>query len=1040
MLQLHHSNHLEQLARHYAALQRVEPVSPLLEDCVVVQNSGMGRWLSLQTARFNGIAANIRYLFPAEMTWELLRSVLETVPEKDPCAPATLRWRLFNVFQQEPDIWPELAHYLRTGDEGIWQLVGQLAKVFDQYLFFRPDWIRDWESSSRSGEAGGLAENWQARLWQRVAGEQKLPHWVRLQDRFVHALSIADPSKLPGRISFFSVPVLSPGYVQLLAEVAKYIDIHVYLMNPSPEYWGDIESEKRKRKQKPEVQESITVGNPLLASWGRQGRDFLDLLIEAEADFDDDSLFVEPPEISLLHRIQADILHLQMPESLPVSLANISFHSCHSPMREAEVLYDQLLALFAANPDLTPADVVVMMPDIDTYAPYLDAVFSSAEYPLPFSIADRSPGYAQGVLNLCQQLLELPQGRCDAESVLGLLEFEEVRNHLGLDESQVMQCREWIRAVNIRWGADAQTRPERGGADTIEHTWRYGLDRLLLGYALPGDELFANILPYNEIEGSQAEMLGRLQQLLDAVFDLTKWQGQQHDFAEWDSRFRRVLKSVVGDDAPLQSVWQALDNLKKTLEQAQFTQPIAWPVFQNALSEQLDKRSESEGFLGRGITFCALMPMRTVPFRFVGLMGMSDGIFPRRDTRASFDLMGKSFKRGDRLKRDEDRYLFLESLLSARDWLYISYVGQSSQDNSELPPSVLVSELRDYLERCEEGSSQRLLVKHPLQSFSRKYLRGQDGLFTYNSRFVCAKQQVRQLANAFWQHELLPEPDAAYRQVTLSGLISFFQQPARFFLRERFGLSLGEYNQALPIREPFVLEGFSTEDIRNAIFQELEKGREVGDALPLLRAQGLLPHGKPGDLLFYREVDVTRTFFDGIQPLPTLRREPFTLSLGDFYLSGVVNQLDEEGRKVYSLGNLSYWSWLDIWLHHLALNALEGRAYGCQTFIYSPEKNHILKPVEDAGGQLAQLLAWYWQGLREPLPFFPKTGFNMMEQKEPEISKVMSTWEGSGSFAGESEKPEYRLLYRDENPLETQAADFLQIAQDVYGQMFNARK
>jgi exodeoxyribonuclease V gamma subunit len=1017
MLYLHQSNQLEQLARHFAALQQIDPLAPLETEQVVVQNSGMGRWLSLEIARFTGIAANIRYLFPAELTWELLRKVLVDVPERDPCAPTTLRWRLLDIFLQEPDAWPDLAHYLSTGEEGAWQLAGQIAKVFDQYLFFRPDWIRGWEQGK------GVGDDWQARLWWRVAGEQKLPHWVRLQERFTHAISVVDKSLLPKRICLFSVPVLSPGYVQLLGEVAKHVDIHIYLMNPCLEYWGDIESEKRKRKRAANEQDLITVGNPLLASWGRQGRDFMDLLIEANADTDSLVQFVEPDENTLLRRVQADILLLRMPELLSVPPDNsIRFHACHSPMREAEVLYEQLLALFEANPDLTPADVVVMTPDIDTYAPYLDAVFSTAPFPLPFSIADRSPGYAQGVLNLCQQLLELPQSRCDTETVLALLEFEEVRSHLGLDEAQVMQCREWIRAVNIRWGTDARTRPQQGGAATPEHTWRYGLDRLLLGYALPGDELFAGVLPYNEIEGSQAEMLGRLQNMLDVIFDLALWDGQQQQLAVWDQRLRQVLKTVVGEDAPLQPVWQALDNLQKTLEQAAFDQPLAWPVFRSALAEQLDKRSESDGFLGRGITFCALMPMRTVPFRFVGLVGMNDGVFPRRDVRASFDRMGQKIHRGDRLKRDEDRYLYLESILSARDWLYISYVGQSPHDNSELPPSVLVSELLDYLERCEEGSRKARVTKHPLQAFSGKYPAG------------------RLLSLPFWQGVPLPEPDLHYRQLSLADLIRFYQHPARAFLRARFGLHLGERDYELPIREPFTLEGYSDTDVRDCIFQQLAKALPAGNALPLLRAQGLLPHGKPGDLLFAREAGVTQTFFDSIQPLPEVRREAFSLVLGDFRLTGVVGQLGSEGRKVYTLGKLSYWQWLDIWLHHLVLNTLDVADCPHQTLVFSPEKNQRLEPVADAAGQLEQLLAWYWQGLQEPLPFFPKTGFKLMDNSEPEISKAMSTWEGSGGFMGESQKPEYRLLYREGNPLETQAEDFMSIAQGIFGQMFSVMK
>ncbi|OQX13766.1 MAG: exodeoxyribonuclease V subunit gamma [Thiothrix lacustris] len=1038
MLYLHHSNQLEQLAHEFAQLQREDPLEPLVKEQVVVQNSGMGRWLSLQTAHYNGITANIRYLFPAEMTWELLRTVLAEVPEKDPCAPPVMRWRLFAIFLNEPEAWPELARYLSGGATAAWQLAAQIAKVFDQYLFFRPDWIREWESGK------GADDDWQARLWWRVAGEQQLPHWVRLQERFAHALASINPAVLPQRICFFSVPVLSPGYVQLLGKVAEYLDIHIYLMNPCSEYWGDIESEKRKHKQQPDVQDYFNVGNPLLASWGRQGRDFLDLLIEANADLDAVELFGEPDESTLLGRIQTDMLLLRMPEVMEWDAADtsIALHACHSPMREAEVLYDQLLALFTAHPDVTPADVVIMTPDIDKYAPYLDAVFSSAPYPLPFSIADRSPGYAQSITNLCEHLLSIPQGRCDVESVLTLLEFEEVRARIGVDEAQVQQCRAWIRAVNIRWGTEAGMRPELGGANTPEHTWRYGLDRLLLGYAMPGKALFNGILPWNEIEGSQAEMLGRLQQVLEAVFELANWGRQAHTLAEWNRRFRYLLDAVVGEDAPLQAVWQALDNLEKTVTQAGCEQPLEWAVFQSALAEQLDKRSESDGFLGRGITCCALMPMRTVPFRFVALIGMNDGIYPRRDARASFDRMGQGVKRGDRLKRDEDRYLFLESILSARDWLYISYVGQSPHDNSELPPSVLVSELMDYLERCVPDCRAALLTKHPLQAFSPKYLRGEAGLFTYNSYIApSADKAAANFCPTFWQDFTLPAPDPAYRALNLADLIRFYQNPARVFLKERFGLRLNEYAEELPVREPFALEQYRERDVRECIFQQLQQALPVSTAEPLLRAQGLLPHGKPGELVFRKEADVTEAFFKRIQPLALWQRELFDLTEGDFYLSGILNKLDvTTGRTLYELGKLSYWDWLDAWLHHLALNTLPESVCPHITLIHTPEASYRLEAVSDAREQLQQLLAWYWQGLHAPLPFFPKSGFNLMEQKEPEVAKIMSTWEGSGNFAGECEKPEYRLLYRDSNPLETHEAAFMAIAQGVFGQMFSVKK
>ena len=1041
MLYLHQSNQLERLAHHFAALQRIDPLPPFQDEVVVVQNSGMGRWLSLQAAKVNGIAANARYLFPAEIMWEMLRAVLENVPERDPGAAPLLRWRLFKEFVNAPEQWTELSSYLATGIDGAWQLANQIAKVFDAYLFFRPEWIREWEDNEGSGV------DWQARLWWQMMGAPNLTHWVRLQNQFKAQLAL-HRDKLPKRICYFSVPILSPGYVELLGEIAQYIDIHIYLMNPSEEYWSDIVSEKRKYKRELAEQEHVEVGNPLLASWGRQGQDFMDLLLNANANDDETSLFVSEAENSLLKYIQADILHLRMPSphTFPLTDDSIRIHSCHSPMREVEVLYDQLLALFECQPDLTPADVVVMTPDIDKYAPYLEAVFANAEYPLPFSIADSHAGKAQSLLNLCEQLLALPQGRCEVESILAVLEFEEVRTHLGMDENQTLQCREWIRAANIRWGVDSEARAQLGGAATPEHTWRYGLDRLLLGYMLPGDDLFADVLPYEHIEGSQAEVLGELLQVLDVLLAMSQWQYESLSLADWRARLTAVLVCLVGETAALQPIWAAFDKLKLALQHAAFDELLAWPVLQNALSEHLEQRSESDGFLGRGITFCALMPMRTVPFRFVAIIGMNDGIFPRRDVYASFNRMAYSIHKGDRIKRNEDRYLFLESLLSARQWFYLSYVGQSLHDNAVLPPSVLVSELQDYIARIHPDFSRQHFIQHRLQAFSKPYLQADAPFFTYSAHLAETQNTQYYCPVEFWQNNVLPEPEQPSRKVNLQQLIRFFQQPARLFLNERFQLKLGEQNYELPNREPFDLARFQDGEIRGRIYQALIRDKSPTQVLSLLRAEGHLPHGELGDLLFKQELQNTERFYQQYGAPPSQgRKQAFHLALEDFELVGELDKIVNQQRVLYELNYLSYWQWLDIWLKHLVLSALGHES----TIIYGIEKDedrqftlagYQLAPYADALNQLQQLLQLYWQGLQAPLPFFPKTGFNLASRKkEQTVEKVMSTWEGKGQFKGEKNQAEYVLFYHDTNPLIDFKQDFTALTTTIYQPLMTCR-
>ncbi len=1059
MLYLHHSNRLEQLSVELAQLlaeplPAAKPEDWLKPETIVVQNAGMGRWLSLQLARANGIAANLRYLFPAEMTWELLRKVLENVPERDPCSPRLLRWRLLDEFSQRFEPYHDtLGHYLKPGqDDSAWQLAQQVARVFDAYLFFRPDWVKRWESEP--------ASDWQEQLWQNViagsAETKPLDHWIRLHQRFIAQLAEADLHKLPQRISFFSVPALSPGYIEMMAQVARHIDVHFFVMNPSMAYWGDIESDKRRLRRSLEEQNYITVGNPLLASWGRQGRDFIEVLRSLEPYPIETDHFYEPEASSMLQVVQHDILNLQGDSSadefeaevLPVDVAqdqSISIHACHSPMREVEVLYDQILAALEENPDWSAADMVVMSPEIETYAPFIEAVFAAAPVQLPFSVADQHFSAALNMSAACMQLLALPQQRFEAESVFALLEYAEIRQHFGLDEGQVQQCRDWVRAVNIRWGVDREFRRQFAEQTTDEHTWLHGLDRLLLGYAMPGERLLAGVLPYNELEGSQALVLERFLQCLHVLFGMAKWSEKRASLAAWREQFVEILEQLFPEDAETQAVYQALERIMTEVRQAEFSGKVAWTVFRDVLQQQLEQQNQAEGFLGNGITFCALMPMRSVPFKFVALLGMQDGGFPRQDTRLSFDKLAyDGHRKGDRSRRDEDRYLFLESLLSARERLYISYIGKSIQDDSELMPSVLVAELLDYLERRLAVTAEELIIKHPLQAFSQRYFTHPTSrLFSYAQDYVALHERAEKIdVQRFWNVECLPEPDLALREVSLTELIRFYRHPARHFLQQQLDLKLRDEDDELATREPFTLEPFADSEIGRQTWKHLEQGGAAEALELLLRAQGLLPHGKPGELIFEQHFNQAQALFTQYPPLPDSEHFPFHLTLGEFTLYGMLESVTMDGLRECHFGYMGAWQWVSIWLRHLVLNACDTLPKNWQrvTRIYTVETGFELMPVPDAHAQLSRLLQGYWQGLQAPLPFLPKSAWAIMEKASADINKGIAAWDGTDMKAGEASKPEYQLLYRGWNPFAEQQEAILYWAQQVFGSLHAARR
>ncbi|MBK8451877.1 MAG: exodeoxyribonuclease V subunit gamma [Thiofilum sp.] len=1050
MLHLIHSNQLESLARLYAEFCRTQPLPPMERETVVVQNAGMGRWLSMQTALHNKIAANTRYLFPAEATWELLRKVLSFVPERDPCSPKLLRWRLLHEFLEYAERYPELQHYLRAGDEGAaWQLAQQVATVFDGYIFFRPLWIKEWENPLITLDE----HDWQGRLWRNVVVSEQLHHWVRLQDEFIQALQQQPPQNLPKRYIFFSIPAVSKAYINLVNQVAQFIDIYFFIVNPTQEYWSDIESEKRLIKLKVAQQELSDIGNPLLASWGTQGRDFIGNLRSLEPYPLEQERFILPtqtlePHSLMLKVIQADILNLHIPSTdtiFPLELAedySVRVHSCHSPMREVQVLYDQILDAIEHDPSLAPSDIVVMTPDIDQYAPYIEAVFGTVNDPkqrLPFSIADQSQRQLQSIITTCLQLLDLPDSRFEAERIFALLENEVVRTQARLDLDDIHQCRIWVSDTNIRWGVDAERRVKQGGADTFEHTWRYGLDRLLLGFAFPCDDLLGEVLPYPYIEGSQAQVLGRFLQWLEPLFNLADWGRQQQSITIWAERVRELFKQVLGDTDNLQLVLQALEGLtQQSVSDAKFERPIGWRIVRDALRNSLEQRNQAEGFMGRGITFCALMPMRSVPFKLVALLGMQDKAFPRVDTYLSFDRLAHDKKqRGDRSRREEDRYLFLESVLSARSRLYISYVGQSIHDNNEIMPSILVTELLDYIEKRFAIEPKVLITKHPLQPFSTRYF-SEEHLFTYSAHYAeayKARHQAPQPFVKFWQAKPLPPLHDDYKQIRLETLVSYYRQPARDFLSKRLNLKLRERTIELPEREPFKLENYADQAIAEQLLaQHLNHQKEPTLLRKRLRAEGKLPHGKPGDLLYEQQVERTEQFYNNLSTecsIEWLTPHPIDFKIDAFQLHGSIGELTERGRLVFNLGKMNAWQWVDIWLKHLALNHCANSPTKT-TLVYTSDKVFTLQALdEDTQALWECFISTYWQGMCEPLPCFPKAGLALAEDKNHDLKKAISAWEGSEYSSSEAEKPENALLYRGLNPIEDDPR-FVQLAKQFW--------
>lgn len=1049
MLNIHQSNRLETLAEELAAVTRAPLASPFAPEVIVVQSRGVARWLALRLAAHNGVCANVRFPFPLGFAWELYRASGQ-LPETSPFEPAVMTWRILGVLpemESSPGFEPVHA-YVRGDHLRRYELARRIAESFEQYPIYRPDWIAEWDA--------GKGKHWQALLWKRVADAAGAPHRARLHQRLLERIDAAVLARagITGRVCSFGAPALPPALLDLFAALAAHVEVHLFISNPCREYWGDIaaagELARRKLAHKPDAQ-FLETGNSLLASLGKQGRDFIDLIQNYPAQ--ENEKFIEPGEASLLAAIQSDILDLrERGKSAAVTEVaaddrSVQVHSCHSAMREVEVLHDQLLARFERHRGLQPSDIVVMTPDIESYAPYIEAVFATAEPRIAFNISDRSAERESTLAAAFMALLDFPGSRYGANQVLAILDEPAVQRRFGLTAEDLDTVHHWVRQAQIRWGIDAGHRADLGLPATPEHTWRFGLDRLLLGYALPGgnERLFGGILPYDEVEGSLGQVLGRFQSFAEAAIALNALPAEARTVAQWAELLRGMLAQFFDPDEAqedeLEAVRSAIGALEADALTAGFGSAIPLDVVKTALRERLEVPGRA--FLSGGVTFCAMVPMRSLPFEVVCLIGMNDGAFPRVRRPYGFDLMADDFRKGDRSRRDDDRYLFLESLLSARRCFYVSYTGQHVRDNSVIPPSVLVSELIDYVVqgfRAGGGADirARLITRHPLQAFSRRYFDGSEKLFSYAAP-QCQAAALAGRGGAALQPFIpddLPEPEAEWRTVELESLVSFLRNPARYLLRQRLQIRLEEADQEVDAREPFTPHPLDAYQMKQQLLALRLRGTPVKDALPLARASGLLPHARVGAVLFEEAGGVVEGFAGRLVaawPDKTLEPVGFDLELGAMRLRGTLANVSRAGLLGYRLAKAQPKDLLAAWVRHLVLNLVAPEGVARVTRWIWQDRAATFAPVVDARAILERLMALYWAGLRRPLHFFPPVSYEYVNSGAGR--KYRTLWEGSersGGVRGELRDPYYQLAFRGCDPLDD---EFEELAGAVFGPM-----
>ncbi|WWO98190.1 MAG: exodeoxyribonuclease V subunit gamma [Candidatus Dasytiphilus stammeri] len=952
MLIIYHSNQLEilnLLMSHY--LKTLDFNDPFYSEEILVPSTNIIPWLEMSITKQIGITttANIKFTLPDTFIWNMLVCMLHDLPQENMFTKEKIKWKImaiipkllhqaeFKIFKQYLSINP---HH-----NNLFILATYLAELYYQYLVYRPEWVMQWEKNQFTEI--DQSQIWQVYLWYEIINytkklDQSISHIANLYRGFLKKMrKLKTPTNLPKRIFIFNISRLPPLYLKILDALSKHIEIHFFLMNPCRHYWGDINEYKQE-----------TVNNPILKSWGKLGRDNLFMLSQFEPINEIDA-FVDIKNDTMLHSIQQDILELEDYTTIDFTenqikkkrLFNlndnsIQIHISYNLQRELEVLQDRLYDLIMKDSSLTLNDIIIMTPDINLYAPFIQAVFGNTQskYYLPFHICDQSINQIYPLVRSFISLLRIiEEENLSLDKIFSLLDIPALAINFEISQENLAFLHQLL--------------------SEYENSIKYDNENQI--------ELF--------LESNKNQLGAKLVERISKIYiKLSQWHNfilQPRVLSEWKNILSEIIKDFFWiDDNTDQEVVAVLTFIQHKwyviLEDAIPYHPEILPIqlLYDELIMQLNEIKLNMYLMKNCINFCSLISIRFIPFKIVCVLGMNDGIYPRISSSISYNLILQHPKLGDISQRDNDRYLFLETLLSVREIFYLSYIGTSIPGNIKKFPSIFINEILNYIVQSyywpnnnilDFDKSSKKITKH-LQCFHDKYT---DVMLKNNDCII----------NSSINNMVLPKP--IINELNIQKFLYFWQHPVRAFFNNRLGVKF-LYPERITSSKLNYYE-FNTE-----LLTTLIQDHNPSDLFALYRTKGLLPDGVLGKIFLQKQHNCMNTLAQIIKQYycSSAKNISIDLTIRGMRLTGYLSHVQFDGLVRWKCTRLNFRDGLLLWLEHLIYCMINGNGKSRMFGPANTKWSFGALDYQEAIDHLIPFIEGYQCGMSSPILLLPKTG------------------------------------------------------------------
>ncbi|WP_320677060.1 exodeoxyribonuclease V subunit gamma [Prochlorococcus sp. MIT 1300] len=1066
MLKVYRSNRAEWLAQLLSEKLRLEPPGIFEKVEIVVNTWPTSRWLGEQISITNGINALVRFPFPGTYLKQLVKIILnEDLDIEDPWKGNRLVWEVIDLLPNllETDQGRSLREWSKqqTYKEGLlnrskWQLANSIANLFDDYVLYRPELLMNWSRHNKNPKPRNLTSSflWQPVLYQML--EEKIetdPFGVKVKKAIQKLKEGKVPhAKLPKNIRLFGISSLAPIQIELIQAISGYTNVEIYLLTPCPNLWQRHPIGSREFSQKLGVINDLRPEG-LEKKFGRMASEFQQLLEGSGENqlgaYEEKDLFAAPISMAtekgrlptLLEQQQQQLVIENEVQEIKTNSKDSSllFMSCPGDIRQIQLIRDQILQWFAGDATLQPKDVLIMTPKINNYAPLISSVFndtSATGIKIPWRITDRSQQESPGVIKGFIEILELAEGRLTATSLKSLISNPSILEKYRLTRIDVNELNNCLQKTGFRWGLD---RKERKGDET--HSLKWCLDRWLLGLVLPptlgasADET----APFSE--GVTINQLAKWWNLISNITKTIELLRINRYANEWIEVLQNLIEDLFDDSDSWawekQCLLTEIENWREVSTNCKLK--IGASTVADILSREISLQTGRFGHRSGALTISELEPMRAIPHRVIVLMGLDAGLFPRYRERPGFDLLNQKWELGDPRSNDQDRYILLEALISARQHLLITWNSRNEKTGEVKPLSTPIQQWLKKLENELEPESFENIYKRPDPNpLSRKNFLSQNGCFPIS----CDRRNLE--ARKLIDKGISTKPiaiaiplkwDSNFRiksnqKISYEQLKNWLIAPQRIWLdtmqlRPREWVDRVEDLEALELNE-LQRQSLLREKLdqltknQSSIDESIEINEFNNDWEYLYQGRGILPPKSAAKLESERLNERWYGLFKSIKEIGSFNVKELLVEndMRKFIFAG-------DHMIIVQLGKYNAKGIMQGWLNHLYLCRNEEHTKTTILLSRSLSKNKsndytrsaTWKPVDsnEAAKQIESLKSLTYQGTTTCWPIPPESGWALCRGKIDSTEKgeklFRQTWEGNFKLKGEKAKPEMELCF-----------------------------